>query len=84
MEPWPTNISYDRYFAECAPNICSYSYIDNANPLYVASTLLGLYSGLTIMLSGWCPRLVLLCRQIQIYYNKKRRICVTPVGIPET
>ncbi|CAF2956088.1 unnamed protein product [Rotaria sp. Silwood2] len=51
MEEWSTNISYDRYFAKCAPNICTYSYIENANPLHVASTLLGLYGGLTVVLT---------------------------------
>ncbi|CAF3353010.1 unnamed protein product [Rotaria sp. Silwood1] len=74
MEQWSTNISYDRYFSQCAPNICTYSYIDNANPLHVASTLLGLYGGLTVVLSWWCPQFVELIHRIQTRYKNKRRI----------
>ncbi|CAF3320013.1 unnamed protein product [Rotaria socialis] len=77
MEEWPTNISYERYFSQCAPNICTYFYIDNANILYVANTLLGLYGGLTVVLDWWCPQLVKLIQRIQNHYNKKRRVCST-------
>ena len=38
IEEWSTQVSYDRYFNQCAPSFCSYSYIDNAYPLYVATT----------------------------------------------
>jgi hypothetical protein len=41
IEKWSTKIYYDRYIAKCAPNICTYSYISNANPLYIANTLIG-------------------------------------------
>ncbi len=78
IEEWSTKMFYDRYFVQCAPNICTYSYIDNANPLYVATTLLGLYGGLTVVLSWWCPRLVKLVRRIRIYYKKKHRVRVAP------
>jgi hypothetical protein len=78
IEEWSTKIFYDRYFVQCAPNICSYSYIDNANPLYVATKLLGLYSGLAVILSWWCPRVVKLVRQIRMCYKKKRQIHIAP------
>jgi hypothetical protein len=78
MEEWSTKIFYDRYFAQCAPTMCSYSYIDNANPLYVATTLLGLYGGLRVVLSWWCPQLVKLIRRIRIHCKKKRQISPTP------
>ncbi|CAF3814784.1 unnamed protein product [Rotaria magnacalcarata] len=77
VEEWSTNISYERYFSQCAPNICTYFYIDNANTLYVANTLLGLYGGLTVVLDWWCPQLVKLIQRIQDHYNKKRRVCST-------
>jgi hypothetical protein len=81
MEEWSTKIYYDRYFDRCAPNICSYSYIDNANPLYVITTLLGLYGGLTVVLSWWCPHIVTLVRQMQIHYKQKHQIHITSIII---
>jgi len=78
LEEWSKEIFYDRYFVQCEPTICSYSYIDNANPLYVATTLLGLYGGLTVVLSWWCPRIVKFVRRFQIYYRQKRRVRVAP------
>lgn len=74
MEEWIVNVSYARYFAQCAPNVCTYSYIDDASALYVANTLLGLYGGLTVVLDWWCPYLVKRVHQIKVNHNKKRRI----------
>jgi len=78
IETWSTKISYDRYFIQCAPIVCSYSYIDNANPLYVATTLLGLYGGLSVVLSWWCPQFIQLIRRIYLYFNRNQRIRVVP------
>ena len=78
MEEWSTKIYYDRYFTQCAPNICSYSYVDNANPLYVITTLLGLYGGLTVVLSWWSPQLVKVGRRIQMHYRHRHQTRVTP------
>jgi hypothetical protein len=78
LEEWSKEIFYDRYFGQCEPTICSYSYIDNANPLYVATMLLGLYGGLTVVLSWWCPLFIKLIRQIRIRHKRKQRIRVMP------
>jgi hypothetical protein len=78
IENWSTKTYYDRYVAKCAPKICTYSYIDNANPLYVTNSLLGWYGGLTFILSWWSPMLVRLSRRLQIYY-KKHQPRVAPI-----
>lgn len=46
------NYSYSNYFTECAPKICSYSYMDRRETVDVFVALISLYSGLFI-LSGW-------------------------------
>ncbi len=74
IEKWSTKTYYDRYIAKCAPNICTYSYIDNANLLYVSNTLLGWYGGLTLILTWLSPIPVKLVRRIIIYYKAKRQI----------
>ena len=42
--------NYDAYFRICAPSSCSYSYVQENDALYVFTTLLGLYGGLTAAL----------------------------------
>ncbi|CAF4227020.1 unnamed protein product [Rotaria sordida] len=41
------NTSID-YFAACAPTHCNFEYVTRNNLLYVATSVLGLYDGLTI------------------------------------
>lgn len=74
METWSTNISYERYFLQCAPTQCLHSYADNANPLYVLTTLLGLYGGLKVVLSYWSAQFVLFIRSIYHYCQNKRQV----------
>ncbi|CAF5004632.1 unnamed protein product [Rotaria sp. Silwood1] len=79
IEDWSMKAHYDRYFTECTSINCFYSYTERANPFYVATTLLGLYGGLTVVLRWWSPRLVKLGRQVQIYYMRKCRNNIIPV-----
>ncbi|CAF4055871.1 unnamed protein product [Adineta steineri] len=58
VEDWGIKSNYSSYFASCAPYSCSYKYIDHNTILYIITTLLGLYGGLTVVLSftiwyGW-------------------------------
>jgi hypothetical protein len=48
IESWNSTMSYEKYFAVCAPSICRYEYTQRQGILYVITTLLGLYGGLTI------------------------------------
>ncbi|CAF3887199.1 unnamed protein product [Rotaria sp. Silwood1] len=41
------NFSYEDYFAACAPTHCNFEYITRNNILYVVTSVLGLYGGLT-------------------------------------
>jgi hypothetical protein len=47
VSEWFENVSFDLYFNECAPQSCQYSYSMQYNPIYVATTLMGLFGGLT-------------------------------------
>ena len=49
VEEYSHNISYEKYFAQCAPPTCSYSYIDRSNLIEGIATLISLYSGLVII-----------------------------------
>ncbi|CAF3635148.1 unnamed protein product [Rotaria sp. Silwood1] len=48
LEDWTYEISYENYFAACAPSHCNFDYVTRNNILYVATSVFGLYGGLTI------------------------------------
>jgi hypothetical protein len=50
VHQWYLNISYDAYYATCAPMTCSYTYSEKANLAYIISTILGFYGGLVVIL----------------------------------
>ena len=47
VSEWLLNTSFDRYFNECAPQSCQYSYSIQYNPIYIVTMLMGLFGGLT-------------------------------------
>ena len=55
VEQWITNISYDAYFIQCAPSVCTFTYTRNNGPLVMITTILGLFGGLTITLRMLVP-----------------------------
>jgi hypothetical protein len=47
VSEWFQTISFDLYFNECAPQSCQYSYSIESNIIYVITTLIALFGGLT-------------------------------------
>jgi hypothetical protein len=50
IEEWVNTSNYSSYFAACAPYLCSYNYVEHEGALFIITTLLGLYGGLTVTL----------------------------------
>ncbi|CAF3599747.1 unnamed protein product [Rotaria sp. Silwood1] len=50
VEQLETIISYENYFSSCAPTMCRYEYVKRNDILYVITSVLSLYGGLTIIL----------------------------------
>lgn len=50
IEQWTNESNYEGYFNACAPAVCRYEYVRRYDMLYVITSLLGLYSGLTVSL----------------------------------
>ena len=50
VEEWITNISYEKYYAQCASLACTYSKVDRHDGLYVLTNVIGSFGGLTIVL----------------------------------
>lgn len=60
IEQWTVNISFAAYFAQCNPTWCNYTTASRVTPLYVVTTLLGFYGGLTVSLRLRVPQMILL------------------------
>ena len=68
IEHLSKNISYENYFAFCAPTSCHYTYLKTNGALFIITSLLGLYGGLTIGLR------FLVWNASRIYYMIKRHL----------
>lgn len=63
LEEWMSNISYDKYYTQCAPNLCSYSIVERHDFLFVLMKLIRLLGGLTLIFSVIIPRIVQFMRR---------------------
>ena len=77
IESWSLNISYANFFRQCAPVACSYKLIERYNILYVVTTIVGLYGGLTVLL-----KLVVPLGVRQMYAIARRHRLVQPHNTP--
>ncbi|CAF3914711.1 unnamed protein product [Rotaria sp. Silwood1] len=68
IEEWTSGFSYEKYFAACAPTYCTFAYVTHNNILYVTTSILGLYGGLTIGLR------FIIWNVIRLYRFMKKRI----------
>lgn len=66
VENWSIDSSFDYYYAECAPILCSYTLTAHNNFLYVLIKLVSMYGGLAIVFRLCIPRVV------SWWYNRKR------------
>jgi len=57
-DQWQITKNYSSYYEQCSPLICSYTYIENFNIIYLISFLLGLQGGLAIVLKWICPKII--------------------------
>ncbi|CAF3386190.1 unnamed protein product [Rotaria sp. Silwood2] len=58
VEQWLYNISYSTFYSTCQPSICTYSVSKRKDLLEVITIILGLYSGLTLILRLIAPLLI--------------------------
>jgi len=55
IESWSSNASYEEFFRQCQPTLCSYLLIERHSILFAVTTVIGLYGGLTILLKLVVP-----------------------------
>jgi hypothetical protein len=51
VDQWFNSVIYENYYNKCAPSLCSYSYTHRRSALEVLAFLLGLQSGLLIIMN---------------------------------
>jgi hypothetical protein len=78
VEQWKSSVMYENYYDQCAPSLCSYSYIERRPALQVLVLLLELYGGLMIIMNIVALLLVALWQKILIR-NRRRRVQVQPM-----
>jgi hypothetical protein len=75
IESWINSSNYSAYFSTCAPLTCGYSYTKRSNFLYMLTTFLGLYGGLTVGLKLIIWHVLLIYWKIdQSIIHRHRRI----------
>ncbi|CAF1636191.1 unnamed protein product [Adineta ricciae] len=73
IDTWSINISYESFFNECAARYCTYSIVRRFDFLYVVTTFLSLFTGISFILRLVIPRLGI------IVILLKTRIRIKPV-----
>lgn len=68
IEEYLNTTSYENYFAQCAPSLCTYSYSTHQKTIAIITSLIELYSGLVII-CGWTTVLI-----IKLYQCRVQRV----------
>lgn len=72
IERWINVTSYEKYFLACAPSSCRYELTMRNTILYLITTLLGLYGGLTVGLKLVIWHIFQLYRALKIRMFRRR------------
>lgn len=77
IESWFINISYENFYQQCQPKFCSHTLIERNNILYVVTTIVGLYGGLTVLLKLIVPFAVR--RMHALIRRRREHVQVRPI-----
>jgi hypothetical protein len=66
IEQWNVSVNYEKYYNECRPIQCIYTFETRNDLIYIVTTLFAIAGGLTTVLKFILPRLMKL-------FRKKRR-----------
>ncbi|CAF0775172.1 unnamed protein product [Adineta steineri] len=50
IEQWQVNVSYSKFYEQCAPTYCSYTLETSPTFIYILTQTIGIYGGLTVAL----------------------------------
>lgn len=82
MEEYTSKSSYENYYKACSPAACEYEYINRNSFLYIITSILSLYGGLTISLRFFSWNFLRTYTKIRYYFiTKWRGTPVQPITI---
>ena len=58
IETWNESFNYSQYYEQCAPKLCTYFVLSKNDVLYVFTTMIGLFGGLSVALRIIVPLIV--------------------------
>ncbi|CAF3878280.1 unnamed protein product [Rotaria sordida] len=73
VSQWFYNFSFERYFTECAPQFCQYSHLLKFNQVYIITTLIALFGGLTKGLHFGMSYIAILIFKLFDYLKQKNK-----------
>ena len=76
IEQLLNDTQYEKYYNSCKPLVCTYTSIDRFDWLYIITTFLGVFSGLSLCLRLICPLV------IKIYIRLKQRRTIIRIDAP--
>ena len=76
VDQWQKNTSYESYYDQCQPTLCTHSYIQNFDAFYTVATIVGLYGGLTTLLKLIVP--LFMHVMIRLFRRRGTQVAQTP------
>ena len=58
VENWTTNVSYEKYYAQCAPASCTYSKVQQRSFMFALTKAISLLATLTLVIGIIIPQLL--------------------------
>jgi hypothetical protein len=74
IEQWNAPPIFEKYYNECLPMQCTYTFETKNDVIYIFTTLFGIVGGLTTVLKLLIPRLV----NVIVYWIRKQRTRIVP------
>ena len=71
VDRWETSVTYEQYYAACAPLACTYTLTTQLDVVYMLTTIIGVYGGLTVVLKLLTPIPVKSWRSLTRYYRRR-------------
>jgi hypothetical protein len=78
IDQWINASIYENYYTVCSPSECSYEYVRQNGAVYIVTSIISIYGGLTIGLKFLVWNAMLLYQVIKAYCLRVRRTSVHP------
>jgi hypothetical protein len=73
IETWQNTSNYSNYFSICAPLTCRYTYVEKNSVLYMLTSFLGLYGGLTVGLKFLIWNVLIIYWKVRQWFTSRQR-----------